>query len=589
MKKIISLLITAAIVILLPFQTLQAWSSFRNEHGQGHANTIEAKTPISSDTAGIKWQIRFAENGTTAYNSDPVITDTGLYVTCKDTLYQLDKNGAIHSFLTLAAPMNSVCRMCLHGNRLFIPLSGGRMQCVDISTMTTLWTSEAFGLQSLTTVYEKDGLIYAGTTNASGTEGIFYCLSAENGRTQWTYTDTKETCGYYWSGAVSDSAANFVLFGGDNGILVSHSAKEDTIFDTYDLSDGTSQTDDPSAGPGKIRAGITYDTETDAYYTTSTNGYLYRIKMTSHGTFESVTAVSLFPSRTPDSNCTSTPTIVNGRIYVCSYSGIQGQIDVIDAVTMNQIYTASSPDCRDIKSSPLVCTGYNGDTDDDTGNGPLYVYFTQNALPGGIYYIRDDMTAQSAEIEMLFAPQEGKQFCLSSIAADSDGTLYYSNDSGTLFAIQDGYRPTPGEPSPAPSVSPDAAPTAIPPSAPVIPKTETQPGQGHLAGGKVSKKTKKPGKPQNVKWKIKKAKGRSYRVTYTWKKGTHTVYTRIKISKRNKKTSKKKKWSRVFQTSAVKKTITLKSGTYRVYFYGCQKGTKKSGAVNHTLHIPSIH
>lgn len=572
MKKIISLLITAAIVILLPFQTLQAWSSFRNEHGQGHANTIEAKTPISSDTAGTKWQVRFAENGTTAYNSDPVITDTGLYVTCKDTLYQLDKNGTIHSFLTLAAPMNSVCRLCLHGNRLFIPLSGGRIQCVDISTMTSLWTSEAFGLQSLTTVYEKDGLIYAGTTNASGTEGIFYCLSAENGRTQWTYTDTEEPCGYYWSGAVSDIAANFVLFGGDNGILVSHSAKEDTILDTYDLSDCTSKTDDSSAGPGKIRAGITYDTKTDAYYTTSTNGYLYRIKMTSHGAFESVTAVSLFPSRTPDSNCTSTPTIVNGRIYVCSYSGIQGQTHVIDAVTMNQIYAASSPDCRDIKSSPLVCTGY---TDDETGNGPVYVYFTQNALPGGIYYIRDDMTAQSAEIETLFAPQEGKQFCLSSIAADSDGTLYYSNDSGTLFAIQDGYRPAPGEPSPTP--------TAIPPADPVIPKREVHPGPG-----KAPARSKKPAKPRNMKWKIKKTKGRSYRVTYTWKKGAHTAYTQIKISKRKNKTSKKQ-WSRVFQTSAVRKTITLKSGTYRVSFYGCQKSTKKSGAVNHMLHLPSIH
>ncbi len=143
MKKICSFLIAAAILVLLPFQPLQAWSSFRNENGQGQANTIAAQTPVSSHTAGTKWQVRFVENETTTYNSDPVITDTSLYVTCKNTLYQLDKNGAILSSLVLAAPMNSVCRMCLDGNRLFIPLSGGRMQCVDISTMTSLWTSEA--------------------------------------------------------------------------------------------------------------------------------------------------------------------------------------------------------------------------------------------------------------------------------------------------------------------------------------------------------------------------------------------------------------------------------------------------------------
>lgn len=585
MKRILSFLITAAIVILLPFQTLQAWSSFRNEQGQSHANTITAKTPVSSHTAGTKWQVRFAEKERTAFNSDPVITDTCLYITYKNTLYQLDKNGAIHSSLSLAAPMNSVCRMCLHENRLFIPLSGGRMQCVDISTMTSLWTSEAFGLQSLTTVYYKDGLIYAGTTNASGTEGIFYCLSAEDGSTRWTYTNPSEPCGYYWSGAVSDRAAGFVLFGGDNGMLVSHSAKDDTVLDTYDLHACISQADDPSAEPGKIRAGVTYDSETDAYYTTSTNGYLYQIKMTSQGTFGSVTAVSLFPSRMPDINCTSTPTIFNGRIYVCSYNGSQGQIQVIDAVSMNLIYSASSPSCRDIKSSPLVCTGYTGE---GNNNGPVYVYFTQNALPGGIYFIKDDTTAQSAEIETLFTPEEGKQFCLSSIAADTDGTLYYSNDSGTFFAIQEGYPPVSEEPSstpavsPMPAVSPDATPTAMPSVAPALPTAGGQPQQKNDVP-----KSKKPGKPKKISWKLKKTKSGSYRVTFTWKKGAHTAYTRIKITKRKKKTLKKQ-WSRVYQPSAAKKTLTLKSGTYRVSFYGCQPDGKKSGAVNSTLHLPSF-
>ena len=90
MKKIISILITAAVLTLLPFQALQAWSSFRNEQGQGQANTIAAKTPLSPETTGAKWQIRFAEEGGTAYNSDPVITDAHIYIACKSTLYQLD-------------------------------------------------------------------------------------------------------------------------------------------------------------------------------------------------------------------------------------------------------------------------------------------------------------------------------------------------------------------------------------------------------------------------------------------------------------------------------------------------------------------
>ncbi len=600
MKKIISILITAAVLTLLPFQTLQAWSSFRNEQGQGQANTIAAKTPLSPDTTGAKWQLRFAEGSGTAYNSDPVITDAHIYVACKSTLYQLDKNGTILSSLSLEAPMNSVCRMCLSGNRLFIPLSGGRMQCIDISTMKPLWTSEAFGLQSLTTVYCANGFVYAGTTNAIGTDGLFYCLSAEDGKTRWTYK-APTPCGYYWSGAVTDSADNFVLFGGDDGILISHSAGNDTVLDTYDLSGSIPQTDGQAAGPGGIRAGITYDTDTDAYYTTSTNGYLYQIKMTSQGTFASVTAVSLLPSRTPDCNCTSTPTICNGRVYVCSYNGFQGQIHVIDAASMHIIYSASSPDCRDIKSSPLVSTGIADGESGKKEPDSVCVYFTQNAIPGGIYYIRDDKTARSAEIETLFTPKEGKQFCLSSIAADTDGTLYYSNDSGTFFAVQEGYAPgsdepavpdnpvppnepaVPGDPSLNPEASsiPAVVPPATPPVSPVSPNTdERTPGRTDAAN------SKKPGKPRKIRWKYKKTKRSSYRVTFTWKKGTHTAYTRIKISKRNKKASKKQ-WSRVYQPSSAKKTITLKSGTYRISFYGCLPGGKKSGAVNSTLHLPS--
>ena len=274
---------------------------------------------------------------------------------------------------------------------------------------------------------------------------------------------------------------------------------------------------------------------------------------------------------------------------MCSYNGLQGQIHVIDAASMTPIYSATSPDCRDIKSSPLVSTGMASEENGKNETGSVCVYFTQNALPGGIYYIRDDKTARSAEIETLFTPKEGKQFCLSSIAAGTDGTLYYSNDSGTFFAVQEGYAPGPDEPAVPnePSLKPEASsipavvPSATPPSSPVLPDTGER-----TPRGKKEKNSKKPGKPRKIRWKLKKTKRSSYRVTFTWKKGTPTAYTRIKISKRNKKMSKKQ-WSRVYQTSAAKKTITLKSGTYRISFYGCLSDGKKSGAVNSTLHLPS--
>lgn len=429
--------------------------------------------------------------------------------------------------------------------------------------MSSLWTSESFGLQSLTSTFYKKGFLCAGTTNASGTDGLYYCLSETDGSTQWVYR-SEQSCGYYWSGAVSGKDdADYILFGGDDGVLISHSLSTDAVYDAYDLSFCT-------ASHGKIRAGVTYDTQTDAFYATTNDGYLYQIKMNEDGSFRSVSALPLFPDSGPaaDVNCTSTPTVFNGRIYVCGCDGTQGQINVVNAASMKMVYTASAPQCRDIKSSPLVCTRYAN----DENNNRVYVYFTQNSLPGGVYYIEDDETAVSAQIKTLFLPAEGKQFCLSSVAADTDGTLYYSNDSGTLFAIAEGYAavpqitPQPNSPAPA---DPTPEPPASEPPASILP-APTSADSSTPAAAVV--KPKKPGKIAVAK---KKLKNNKYRVAFTWKKGKNSDFTQIKIQG---KTSSKKKYKRTLSTFRTKITAALKKGTYTIRFSGCRAPSGKPSA-----------
>lgn len=90
-------------------------------------------------------------------------------------LYELDYNGNIKRQTALCAKMNSISNMLLEGNYLFIPLSGGIMECINIQSMSAVWQSEAFGGQSLSTVFYHEGYIYAGSTTVtnSGTSGIF--------------------------------------------------------------------------------------------------------------------------------------------------------------------------------------------------------------------------------------------------------------------------------------------------------------------------------------------------------------------------------------------------------------------------------
>ena len=227
---------------------------------------------------------------------------------------------------------------------------------------------------------------------------------------------------------------------------------------------------------------------TEAYYTSTKIGYLYQIKMNADGTFQRVTLLSLCSPATQGANCTSTPTIYNGRLYVCSFDGQNGRVNVIDPASMQMLYAVSAPDLRDIKSSPLVCTGYAS----PENNYKVYVYFTQNVVPGGIFYIEDDETTHSSDIKTLYLPETGKQFCLSSVAADTDGTLYYSNDSGTLFAVQDGFAAGPHTPATTP-------PAAVSP-APDVPAVSSVPSVRHAK----QKKKQKLKKPMKIKYRKKK-------------------------------------------------------------------------------------
>lgn len=588
MKKLVGLILIATL-ILIPSVKADAWQSFRNETGLSQANTISAKTPIDTRTSGPKWRIKFSQSTKSVCNSTPILTENHIFIVCENTLYKLDKEGNILSRLCLDASMNSVCHMALHENKLFIPLGGGMIQCIDADAMTSLWKSEAFGLQSLTTVCVYDGYVYAGTTNAGGADGLYYCLRETDGQTVWKYKN-ESSYGYYWSGAIPANIQNHeisdtspandeipvkcLLFGGDDGLLISHSLTDDTVYDTFDLSELT-------GSAGKIRAGITYDPETNAYYTTSANGYLYKITVTDDGHFNAVIPVFLGDAPSASANCTSTPTIYNSRIYVCSYYNTSGLISVIDAVSMERIYSIASPDLHDIKSSPLVSTGYASEENDQK----VYVYFTQNAAPGGIYYIEDSSHAVSSEIKTLYEPKNNPQFCISSIAADSDGTLYYSNDSGTFFAVAEGFSQNDIVP---PSPSETESPATPPQQETMVSQTQgvppAQASTTHSEGSQTEDGTKntvsktsgsvRPGKPKNIKVKQKRRQNGTYKVTLSWKKGKNTKKTLLKI---------KGKKNRLLP--GTKTTLILKKGTYTICLYGYRFATLKSPAVQLQLKL----
>ncbi|HAY73198.1 MAG TPA: hypothetical protein DCY31_04990 [Ruminococcaceae bacterium] len=66
----------------------------------------------------------------------------------------------------------------------------------------------------------------------------------------------------------------------------------------------------------------------------------------------------------------------------------------------------------------------------------MNIYITYNNNPGGITMFTDSANQTKAESQELFTPADGQRnYCISSIVCDENGTLFYKNDSGYIFAV----------------------------------------------------------------------------------------------------------------------------------------------------------
>ena len=144
---------------------------------------------------------------------------------------------------------------------------------------------------------------------------------------------------------------------------------------------------------------------------------------------------------------TGTPALVDGKLVVGGQSdqfvqvskymkAYYGLLAVIDAKTLAVDAAVTTVDGKpllgktgaqaasaEVKSTPVV----------SVQGGQTYVYFTANCNPGGMYRYR----LGDADASLVYTPApEHQQFCMYSIAVGPDGTLYYKNDSGALFAIK---------------------------------------------------------------------------------------------------------------------------------------------------------
>ncbi len=382
-----------------------AWPAFRS-FGSNMA-VVADSTARGSWQASEKWASSLGALGAygTLTTSNIVVYDGYLYVATEHGLSKVKKSdGTVVATVPLSTSGTTYAPQIAYGDGKIFAANSKGIDAYDALTMERVWSSpiSSYGNYMPTTpiLYSAGtNTIYVGDFGDSnytlGTYGGYSAINASDGSGKWIKWGGA-TDSHYWAGAVI--VGDYLVFGSDSGTLSSVKASDASAAGTLSVT-------------GKIRSSAAYD-GTCLYFTTS-SGYIYKASIDS-----ATGALTLVASRQfCASGSTSTPVVYNGRVYVGANDGIY----VLSASDLTQVssYTTSGG----VQSSALLTTAYSGSA---------YGYFTVNSPRGEIVVLKDD--GAGITYDTLYTASH-EQYSYTSLVSDGDGTIYYTNDSGYIFAI----------------------------------------------------------------------------------------------------------------------------------------------------------
>lgn len=404
------------------------WKNFRGS--STNMAITNAELPTDTTHINLKWNVKLG-SGWSAAPAVQIIADNALIVMSGTTLYKLDlQTGAVLSTGTMAAAPSFGYTPPIYAQGMILcPLGGGRVQAFNARTLESLWVyTDPLGGQALSSIAYDDGYAYVGFWNGETKTANFVCLSVTD--EDVTRTDEAKIAtwrhsqpgGFYWAGAAV--VGNAVIVGTDDGTSGMDGASTLYSFDKH-----TGAVISALRITGDQRSSIAYVASAGKVYFTTKCGYLYSASVNA-----STGALSNLKGVNYQAQTTSTPVVYKGRVYFATGSGISstgssGNVVIADAETLqmiNAIGLKGYPQC-----SLLLTTAYEADT------GYLYLYSTYNNRPGGLSMIKTtaDAPAGQAQLIELYDAAGFENYGITSPICGPDGTIYYKNDSGNVFAI----------------------------------------------------------------------------------------------------------------------------------------------------------
>lgn len=371
------------------------------------------------------------------YAGTPILVNNHIYAVRNHKIEMLDaKTGEVKASTKLHSQIGYYSNIIYGGGMIFVPLGNGDVQCFNATTLKSMYLIEnPASLGSYWGVYGAmhydNGKLYVGYSNQVdyGGYAVYDTLDPniddeyEVVKPLWITGEKDQS--YYGSGAVT--IKDMVVIGGDGGIVSVRNAKTGEELSKCQLS-------------GKIRCSLVY---ADGYiWTTTQNKKIYKLLLSESGKITVAEEADL-----PNSSNAS-PVVTGGKVYITGGVWGAGFLAVYD---MNLTLLAQEKGENPF-NTPTVSTAYDN----------VCVYFTENGPEGNLYMAK--VTANNKiTLKKIYTPKH-IQYSMSKVIISSDGTIYYTNDAGYLFAIrtktsQEPIVPNDNTAGTPPSLKPDKKPT----------------------------------------------------------------------------------------------------------------------------------
>lgn len=410
-------------LVVNPFASRPDWTASWNGFGNAGGTTL-VNTPTPTESAAELWKVNLA----TAADKwvalgDPIIAGGYVFVTTNSELVKIDNAGKVVARVSKGGSTNYFSRPVYADGLIISANDDGSVYAFSAETLECVWKTSALEApaaggryQANSTMTVANGCVYAEFVTGAGTSGTatggaMVCIDIATGKIVWSDVTTKTGSstgeGYYWAGAAA-SGSDLVI-GDESGCVKLIDGKSGKVKSSVSLSGNPVRATIVSAGTeGGNPVFLAIGRQPATLYKIVREGDMLRI----------------VGSCAFANTSTSTPAVANGKAYIGgSDASNNGQFTVIDLASMTVEKSLDMGKYAEVKASPIASVQAGG----------VYVYFTCNKTPGALYCFNQS-TGEAVEI---YTPSgSNANYCTASVIADVQGNLYYTNDSGTLFALK---------------------------------------------------------------------------------------------------------------------------------------------------------